>query len=115
MTWQEPKLKLQKNVTKADLTASGFRWLCGNRYVVQKDLYENRISFKLIADLEEREVEYEVYNRDTQNTYYPFYYNINQENDLVCLTVRKHFLDFVEELVKDNILKKEKSLGDKND
>ena len=56
-------------------------------------------------DLNEKEVSFDVIDRNTQETYYPFWYNYNEERNLVALEVIDNFNNFVKELQDKKILK----------
>lgn len=98
-------IKLNKHVTSKILLDFGFKTFLYNRYIIHKNLYGQLIFLRMEIDLNEKEVSFDVIDRNTQETYYPFWYNYNEERNLVALEVIDNFNNFVKELQDKKILK----------
>lgn len=98
-------LALHKNVSKKCLLKNGFTELSKNRFVINKILFNQLIILKLIIDLNEMEVQWDVIDKNTQGTYYPFWNNINGTNNLVAVKVIENFDKFITELQAEKVLK----------
>lgn len=62
-------------------------------------------------DLNEREVTYDVIDRNTQSSYYPFWNNVNGDNNLVAVKVIENFNTYIEELQNKRLLRRDKKYG----
>ena len=98
-------IELHKNVSKELLIKNGFRENSKNKFSICKVIYKPLIVLKMEIDLNEREVLYDVIDRNTQTTYYPFWNNINGKNNLVAINVIRNFDKYIEELQEKGILK----------
>ena len=101
------EIKLHKYISKSKLNSFGFTTYAGKIYTITKNLYKNIIAVRLTIFPEEREYEYEVFDRTNQKLYLAFYNNINGENNLVATEVISKFNDFITELQDAEIIQTE--------
>ena len=78
-----------------------------------KTLYEPLIILKMEIDLNEREVIYDVIDRNTQSSYFPFWNNVNGNNNLVAMKVIENFNSYIDELQNKRILKRDNKYENK--
>lgn len=102
------KITLNSNVTSNLLVKNGFKQSYGGKFYICKKIYNDIIILKFEIDLDEKEIIYDVIDRNTQTTYYPFWNNVNGENNLVAVEVIKNFNKYIEELQEKRILKRRK-------
>lgn len=102
----EPKLRwaVSDKVSEQALTKLGFQPFYNRFYMLTKPLYKNVIYICIKVWLEDKEVEYEVYDNGTKRLYHSFYNNINGDNNLVALEVVEKFNILAAELQDANII-----------
>lgn len=99
------EIKLSESVTHKNLLSYGFRTNSNKIYSLMKYLYSDIIFLRALINLEDKEMEWEVIDKNTESLYHDFYYNINGNNNLVALEVREVFGRVVKEMEAKNILK----------
>jgi len=105
------KIELHNCTTKETLIKNGFKEFSKNHFIIWKELYKSLIVLRMEADLNEREIIYDVIDRNTQTVYYPFWNNVNGENNLVAIGVSRNFDNYIKELQDKKILKRFKKKG----
>ncbi len=105
-------MKLLDNVRKEDLVKFGFSSSNDSVFRMQKNLFKNLIAMRIEVDLDERTIDYEVFDRNNQSLYAPFYYNLNGENNLVAIKVADAFRAIVKKLEQSKIIKMEDKNND---
>lgn len=102
------EVKLSKKVTQKALSDYGFRTSNGKLYSLMKYLYSDTIFLRMMAKLDDKEMEWEVIDKNSGSLYFPFYNNVNGKNNLVALAVRDEFGKVIEELKKKKIVRMDK-------
>lgn len=105
------KIELHNDVSKGLLLHNGFKEYSYNKFSKCKILYNPLIVLRIEIDLNEMGVTYDVIDRNTQETYYPFWNNINGKNNLVAVKVIENFESYIEELIHRKILRRYKKYG----
>lgn len=98
-------IKLHKNVTEELLIKNNFKKLTNGKYGISKVIYKPLLVLKIDINLNEQEINYDVIDRNTQTTYYPFWNNVNGENNLVANKVVDNFNEYINELQDKGIIK----------
>lgn len=99
------KIKLSNSATHKNLLSCGFKTNNSRIYSLMKYLYSDIIFLRVLINIEDMEMEWEVVDKNTGSLYHHFYYNINGENNLVALAVRDEFGKVIKEMESKNILK----------
>lgn len=99
------EVKLSKKVTQKALSDYGFRTSNGKLYSLMKYLYSDTIFLRMMAKLDDKEMEWEVIDKNSGSLYFPFYNNVNGKSNLVALAVRDEFGKVIKEMESKNILK----------
>lgn len=108
------KIELHSNISKELLLKNGFNeYLSTHKLYMYKTLYEPLIILKMEIDLNEREVIYDVIDRNTQSSYFPFWNNVNGNNNLVAMKVIENFNSYIDELQNKRILKRDNKYENK--
>lgn len=102
------KIELHNNISKELLLKNGFKEYPNDRFVICKTLYKPLIVLRIEIELSENEIAYDVIDRNTQSTYYPFWNNTNGSNNLVALKAIKSFNIYINELQNKKILRRNK-------
>lgn len=105
------KIELHNNISRELLLKNGFKECHNNKFVICKTLYKPLIVLRVEIDLSENEIIYDVIDRNTQSTYYPFWNNINRGNNLVALKAIKGFNTYINELQNKKILRRNRKYG----
>ena len=105
-------LKLNSEVTGQKLEKCGFQQLSRQKYQVRKNLYKDLIYCVGVANIAEGELELEVYSRNTNDVYYPFYYNPMRDRNLVGLEVKEQVDKFIHKLQVAKIVKRRRKHDD---
>ena len=100
--------KVPNNATPNQLKDYGFRQRTNNTYVLNKNLYKNIIRVKLILDLAEKIITWEVYDCTNQKQYFAFYNNVNGDNNRVAVKSIEEFNKIIEELMENKIIEVDK-------
>lgn len=99
--------KVLNSVTPQQLKDYGFHQRSKNTYVLNKNLYRNIIRVKIIADLADNIMTWEVYDATNQKQYYAFYNNINGDNNNVAVKSIEEFNKIIGELIENKIIEED--------
>lgn len=109
------KIELHSNVTSELLLKNGFKeYPNSNKFYIYKTLYKPLIVLRIEIDLIGKEVIYDVIDRNTQSTYYPFWNNPNGNNNLVAIKAIKSFNTYINELQNKKILRRSRKYENHN-
>lgn len=101
-------IKLSRSISSKGLTDYGFRTSNGKLCSLMKYLYSDTIFLRMMIKLDDKEMEWEVIDKNSGSLYFPFYNNVNGKNNLVALAVRDEFGKVIEELKKKKIVRMDK-------
>lgn len=105
-------MKICKNLSENVLLKFGFRVISPGKYILSKNLYKDIIYVKFIINTNDendeggREMDFDVIDRNTQQSYHPFYHNVNACPNLVAEEVKKNFNKIIFKMENSNIVKK---------
>lgn len=105
-------IELNYGVTEELLLKNGFTKKSNGIYRICKVVYKSILVLKIYIDLSEKEVLYDIIDRNTQMSYHPFW-NDNSKNNLVVLEIQKNINAFIEELQNKKILRRERKWNQK--
>lgn len=100
--------KVSNNVTPQQLKDYGFYQRTNNTYVLNKNLYKNIIRVKILVDINDDVMTWEVYDITNQKQYYAFYNNLNGSNNLVAIKSIEEFNRIINDLIENKIIKENK-------
>lgn len=98
---------IPKTVDVNQLKLFGFKPRTNNTYILDKFLYRKIIKVKLIADLSEKIISWEVYDCTNQKQYYAFYNNVNGDNNRVAIKSIEEFNKVVADLIENKIIEED--------
>jgi len=102
------KTKTIKKLGGQLLFKAGFKKLLNNKYVISRILYDPLIILKIEISLKDNEIQWDVIDKNTQTTYYPFWNNVNGERNRVVIKVKEKFTEYIKELQNMKILRRNK-------
>ena len=103
----QPEYKVLKSVNTNQLKDYGFYQRTKSTYVLNKNLYKNIIRVKIIIDLSNEIMTWEVYDSTNQKRYYAFYNNLNGNNNLVAVKSIEEFNKIIDDLMENKIIKED--------
>lgn len=92
----------------------GFRTSSGRLHSLMKYLYSDTIFLRIMIKLDDKELEWEVIDKNSGSLYFPFYNSINGKNNLVALAVRDEFGKVISEMKKKKIVRMDKDDGNQD-
>lgn len=107
-------IKLSRSISSKGLTDYGFRTSNGKLFSLMRYLYSDTIYLRIMIKLDDKELEWEVIDKNSGSLYFPFYNNINRQNNLVALTVRDEFGKVIGEMKTKKIVRMDKDDGNGN-
>lgn len=99
--------KVSNSATPQQLKEYGFHQRTNNTYVLNKYLYKNIIKVKILVDLNDEVMTWEVYDVTNQKQYYAFYNNVNGNNNRIAVKSIEEFNKIIAELVENKIIKED--------
>lgn len=100
--------KVSNNVTPQQLKDYGFHQRTKGKYALNKNLYKNIIRVKILIDLSNRIMTWEVYDVTNQKQYHAFYNNVNGDSNRVAIKSIEEFNKIIDNLLENKIIKEDK-------
>lgn len=104
----QQEYKVTNGVNINQLKDYGFYQRTKSTYVLNKNLYKNIVRVKILVDLIDEIMTWEVYDVTNQKQYCAFYHNVNGDNNRVAIKSIAEFNKIISELVENKIIEEDK-------